>query len=126
MGVSTHSIEVNAPLTAVCNQWTHFEEFPHFMDGVEEVRQEGGKRLFLESEDRRKGQRMGSINYRTSSGSQDCLGKYRRKPELRNHNVGHLGSDLTRVNAAIGYETEGLLEKTCDALVFPRHALKGT
>jgi uncharacterized membrane protein len=33
MGVSTHSIEFNAPLTAVYNQWTHFEEFPHFMDG---------------------------------------------------------------------------------------------
>jgi uncharacterized membrane protein len=46
MGVSTHSIEVNAPLTAVYNQWTQFEEFPHFMDGVEEVRQEGNNRLF--------------------------------------------------------------------------------
>jgi uncharacterized membrane protein len=46
MGVSTHSIEVNAPLTAVYNQWTQFEEFPHFMEGVEEVRQEGEKLLF--------------------------------------------------------------------------------
>jgi uncharacterized membrane protein len=46
MGVSTHSIEVNAPLRAVYNQWTQFEEFPHFMEGVEEVRQEGKKRLF--------------------------------------------------------------------------------
>jgi uncharacterized membrane protein len=46
MGVSTHSIEVNAPLKAVYNQWTQFEEFPHFMEGVEEVRQEGEKRLF--------------------------------------------------------------------------------
>jgi hypothetical protein len=26
MGVSTHTIEVNAPLTAVYNQWTQFEE----------------------------------------------------------------------------------------------------
>jgi uncharacterized membrane protein len=46
MGVSTHSIEVNAPLRAVYNQWTQFEEFPRFMEGVEEVRQEGEKRLF--------------------------------------------------------------------------------
>jgi hypothetical protein len=38
MGSSTHSIEVNAPLSAVYNQWTQFEEFPHFMEGVEEVR----------------------------------------------------------------------------------------
>jgi uncharacterized membrane protein len=46
MGVSTHSIEVNALLKAVYNQWTQFEESPHFMEGVEEVRQEGKKRLF--------------------------------------------------------------------------------
>ena len=46
MGVSTHSIEVNAPRRAVYNQWTQFEEFPRFMEGVEEVRQEDRKRLF--------------------------------------------------------------------------------
>jgi len=39
------SIEVNAPLSAVYNQWTQFEEFPRFMEGVEEVKQLGEKRL---------------------------------------------------------------------------------
>lgn len=33
------SIEVNAPLRTVYNQWTQFEEFPRFMQGVKEVRQ---------------------------------------------------------------------------------------
>ena len=32
-------IEVNRPLSTVYNQWTQFEEFPFFMDGVKEVRQ---------------------------------------------------------------------------------------
>jgi uncharacterized membrane protein len=31
--------EVNAPLRAVYNQWTQFEEFPRFMRGVMRVRQ---------------------------------------------------------------------------------------
>ena len=31
------AIDVNAPLSAVYNQWTQFEEFPHFMEGVEKV-----------------------------------------------------------------------------------------
>jgi uncharacterized membrane protein len=31
------SIEVEAPVEKVYNQWTHFEEFPRFMGGVEEV-----------------------------------------------------------------------------------------
>jgi len=39
------SIEVNAPLRAVYNQWTQFEEFPRFMEGVKEVRQLDDKRL---------------------------------------------------------------------------------
>jgi HSP20 family molecular chaperone IbpA/uncharacterized protein YndB with AHSA1/START domain len=34
-----HTIEVNVPLQAVYNQWTQFEEFPRFMEGVREVRQ---------------------------------------------------------------------------------------
>lgn len=33
------SIEVQAPLREVYDQWTQFEEFPRFMEGVEQVRQ---------------------------------------------------------------------------------------
>ena len=33
------TVEVDAPLRAVYNQWTQFEEFPRFMTGVKEVRQ---------------------------------------------------------------------------------------
>jgi uncharacterized membrane protein len=33
------SIEVNVPVHTAYNQWTQFEDFPKFMDGVEEVRQ---------------------------------------------------------------------------------------
>ena len=44
MAATTHSIEVNASLREVYNQWTQFEEFPRFMEGIEQVRQEGEKR----------------------------------------------------------------------------------
>jgi hypothetical protein len=33
------SIEVNVPLETAYNQWTQFEEFPQFMEGVESVTQ---------------------------------------------------------------------------------------
>jgi uncharacterized membrane protein len=39
MGSTAHSIDVNAPLRAVYNQWTRFEEFPRFTESVAEVRQ---------------------------------------------------------------------------------------
>ena len=33
------SIEVDVPVSAAYNQWTQFEEFPRFMEGVESVKQ---------------------------------------------------------------------------------------
>jgi uncharacterized membrane protein len=33
------SIEVDVPVSTAYNQWTQFEEFPTFMNGVKEVRQ---------------------------------------------------------------------------------------
>jgi uncharacterized membrane protein len=33
------SIEVEVPVRTAYNQWTQFEEFPKFMDGVEQVQQ---------------------------------------------------------------------------------------
>jgi len=33
------SIEVDVPVRTAYNQWTQFEEFPRFMEGVREVRQ---------------------------------------------------------------------------------------
>ena len=33
------SIEVNVPVRTAYNQWTQFEEFPRFMEGVQEVKQ---------------------------------------------------------------------------------------
>src|SRR4051794_24161100 len=34
-----HSIDVDAPIRVTYNQWTQFEEFPKFMQGVESVTQ---------------------------------------------------------------------------------------
>jgi uncharacterized membrane protein len=35
----TKSIEVNVPLSTAYNQWTQFEEFPEFMEGIKRVQQ---------------------------------------------------------------------------------------
>src|SRR5690606_32158128 len=45
MARAAKEVVVNAPLSAVYNQWTQFEQFPEFMDGVMEVRQLDDKRL---------------------------------------------------------------------------------
>jgi uncharacterized membrane protein len=39
MSVIEKSIEIEVPVTTAYNQWTQFEEFPRFMEGVKEVKQ---------------------------------------------------------------------------------------
>jgi len=45
MSVIVKSIELNVPVKTAYNQWTQFEEFPKFMEGVEQVKQIDDKRL---------------------------------------------------------------------------------
>ncbi len=43
-------IEVQVPVRTAYNQWTQFEEFPRFMEGVKEVRQLDDTRLYWVAE----------------------------------------------------------------------------
>jgi uncharacterized membrane protein len=39
MSTVTESVDVAVPVRTAYDQWTQFEEFPNFMEGVEEIRQ---------------------------------------------------------------------------------------
>jgi uncharacterized membrane protein len=45
MSTIEKSVDVRVPLSTAYNQWTQFEQFPHFMEGVEQVRQIGDKHI---------------------------------------------------------------------------------
>ncbi len=125
MGSTTHTIEVNAPVRAVYNQWTQFEDFPHFMEGVQEVRQEGDKHLFWRAQvggkeksweaeivdqipDRR-------ISWQSISGA----------PNSGEVIFEELDAGRTRVTLTMDYEPEGMLEKAGDALGIPSGRVEG-
>jgi uncharacterized protein (TIGR02271 family) len=119
MGLSTHSIEVNAPLRAVYNQWTQFEEFPRFMEGVEEVRQEDRKRLFWRA---KIGGKVKEWEAEITEQVPDQRIAWESVDGSSNSGTitfEKIDADRTRVNATLGYEPEGLLEKTGDALGIP-------
>lgn len=39
MSTITETVDVDVPVSTAYNQWTQFESFPEFMEGVEEIRQ---------------------------------------------------------------------------------------
>lgn len=110
------SIEVNVPINAVYNQWTQFEEFPKFMEGVEEVQQLGDKRLHWKAEIGGKHKEWDAeifeqvpdqrIAWRSTTGAKNS-GMINFFP---------VGPNATRVTLSLNYEPEGAMEKVGDAL----------
>lgn len=110
------SIEVEAPLSMVYNQWTQFEEFPRFMDGVESVVQMGDKRLHWVAEIGGKRTEWDAeifeqipdqrIAWRSMSGAMNT-GMV---------NFESLGPNHTRVSLKINYDPEGAVENLASAL----------
>jgi uncharacterized membrane protein len=50
MSAVEKTIEINVPVRTAYNQWTQFEEFPRFMEGVKQVSQLDDKHLHWKAE----------------------------------------------------------------------------
>ncbi|MFC8176713.1 SRPBCC family protein [Streptomyces sp. NPDC013012] len=117
MSTVEKTIDVDVPVRSAYDQWTQFEEFPHFMEGVEEVRQvddrhchwrtkvAGVRREFdTEIVDQLPDER---VAWRTVGGEVRQKGVVTFQPLDEGH---------TRVRLAMEVEPEGVVEKTGDAL----------
>jgi uncharacterized membrane protein len=110
------SIEVEAPLSTVYNQWTQFEEFPEFMDGIEQVTQIDEKRLHWKARIAGKEREWDAeifeqvpdqrIAWRSTSGTMNS-GMVNFEPA---------GPDRTIVRLKINYEPEGVMESIGNAM----------
>jgi uncharacterized membrane protein len=116
MATVEKSIEINLPVRTVYNQWTQFEEFPRFMEGVEQVTQLDDTRLHWVAEiggvrrewdaqivEQRPDQ---VIAWRSTTGPTNA-GMVTFQP---------LGPESTRVALRLEYEPEDLVEKAGDKL----------
>ncbi|QFG68154.1 SRPBCC family protein [Ornithinimicrobium pratense] len=107
---------VNVPVSTVYNQWTQFEEFPHFMGGVQKVTQLGDDRLEWVAEiagvKRRWEARIveqvpdQKVAWAATEGATNA-GAVRFED---------LGGSQTRIHLSLSYEPEGLVEKVGDKL----------
>lgn len=111
-------IDVDVPLSTAYNQWTQFETFPQFMDGVDEITQIDDKRLHWKIS-------IGGIKREFDAEITEQV------PDQRiawraTRGTGHAGvvtfhkldEGKTRVMVQIETEPEGLVEKVGDALGF--------
>lgn len=110
------SIEVNRPVNTVYNQWTQFETFPHFMEGVKDVRQLDNKRLHWKAE---VGGREKEWDAEIFEQIPDRRIAWRSITGAKNSgmvNFEMLDANRTRVTLRLNYETEGAVESLGDAL----------
>jgi len=108
------SIGIDVPVRTAYNQWTQFEEFPRFMDGVREVRQ---------LDDR-------TLDWKTDVGGRAMAWKAEISEQIPDtriawrsvtgpHNAGvvtfhRLSDDRSRVMLQMEYEPEGIIENVGD------------
>ena len=119
------SIDVHVLVRTAYNQWTQFEEFPQFMQGVEEVRQLDDKRLHWRA----------SIGGKTEEWDAEIT---EQVPDMRvawtnttgARNAGvvtfhRLDDTTTRVMLQLDYDPEGVVENVGDALGFVSRRVEG-
>jgi uncharacterized membrane protein len=119
------SIEVNVPVRTAYNQWTQFEEFPQFMEGVEEVRQLDDKRLQWRASIAGKSEQWQAevieqtpdrvVAWRSTSGA-DNGGRVSFQPA---------GPNATRITLRLDYDPEGIVETAGDKLGFVSRRVEG-
>ncbi len=126
MSTVKEAVEVAVPVHTAYNQWTQFEEFPQFMEGVEEVRQVddrhnhwttkiGGTRREFDTEivDQLADER---ITWRTIGGDTKQKGTvhFERLDDMH-----------TRVELVMDVEPSGVADKAADALGTIDRRVKG-
>lgn len=119
------SVEVNAPVRTVYNQWTQFEEFPQFMEGVKEVRQLDDTHLVWHAEIAGQDE-----NWEAEVTEQipDKRIAWRNKTGAINAGVvtfHHIDDTTARVMLQMDYETDGIVESVGDALGFMSRRVEG-
>ena len=121
----THAIEVDVPIRVAYDQWTQFEEFPQFMEGIESVQQIDDTHLDWTAEVG--GQRR---TWRAEIVQQepDKVIAWRSTSGARNDGrvtFAALDGDRSRVTVELDVEPAGLVETAGDALGFVDRQTEG-
>jgi len=110
------SIDVNVPVRVAYNQWTQFEEFPQFMEGIEQVVQVDDDTLLWKAE-------IAGIQQEWRAEITEQTPDHRiawtntdgatNKGVVTFH---HISDDTTRIMLQLDYDPEGFIENVGAAL----------
>ncbi|WP_216893937.1 SRPBCC family protein [Nocardia alni] len=119
------SIDVEAPVSTVYNQWTQFETFPEFMEGVERIEQRDPTHLHWKV-------RVGPVSrdFDATITEQHPDERVAWKSDSGPTHAGvitfhRLGDTTTRVTAQLEVDPEGFVENVGDKFGVLDHRVKG-
>ena len=125
MASVVESIDVNVPVSTAYNQWTQFEDFPHFMEGVKSVTQTDDTHLRWVAEVAGKEKEWDAeiteqhaderIAWNATSGAENA-------GVVTFHRV---SDTSTRVTLQMDVDPEGMVENVGTALGFLERRVKG-
>ena len=120
------SIDVDVPVTAAYNQWTQFEDFPKFMEGVEEITQLDARHNHWKTKIAGVSREFDTeivdqvpddhVVWRTTSGDVKQTGMVRFEPIDATH---------TRVFMEMDFQPGGMAEKAADMTGMLDRQVKG-
>ncbi len=125
MATVEKSIDVHVPVRTAYDQWTQFEDFPRFMEGVEQVKQLDDKRLLWRAKIGGKEEEWNAV---ISEQAPDKRISWHSTSGAENAGVvtfQSLGNDTTRVNLQLNYDPEGVIENTGDKLGLVSRRVEG-
>lgn len=125
MNTVEKSIVVDVPVRTAYNQWTQFEEFPQFMEGVEAVRQEGDSHTHWRANIAGK-----DVEWDADITEQTPDQRVSWRSTTGAHNAGTVsfqsrGDDRTNVTLRLEYEPEGFFETVGSALGLVDNRVEG-
>lgn len=125
MSTVTESVDVDVPVRTAYNQWTQFEEYPRFMDGVEHISQLDATHTHWKTE-------IGGVKREFNAEITEQLPDERVawKSTDGEKQAGvvtfhRLDDTRTRVTVQMDYEPQGAVEKVGSAVGVVGHQVKG-
>jgi uncharacterized membrane protein len=110
------SIDVHVPVSTAYNQWTQFEDFPRFMEGVREVRQLDDTHLHWRAEVAGKEKEWDAEITEQVPDQRIAWRSVGGAPNSGVVSFDRIDQDTTRILVEMDYDPEGVVENVGDAV----------